>query len=143
MTIIIATPPSAVITPRRATDMLERDDGLHQFGIGAEARGQFADTRALVKRLIEGEQMAKQVAAQIGNGGFAEQGDAVVTRSRRDGQHDRDAKQGGETRIDRGDVGVHKAAIDHDPHRERQRQGSGRGQCQEGEPAKQQSAVRA
>jgi hypothetical protein len=92
------------------------DDGLHEFGIGAEARDQLANACALVEGLIERKQMRIKAPAQIGNDALSEQADAEIARGRGEGQHDSDDEQSNERRIQRGRVGVRESAIDHLAH---------------------------
>ena len=102
------------------------DHGLHEFGVGGQARNQFAGARTFEKGLVQGQQVRIQAAAQVRCHALAEQGHAEIPR-RAGNRHDHgDAEQADETRIELGRIGLAETTIDHEAGRSRQGQGGGR-----------------
>ena len=109
-------------------------DGLHQGGVGGQAREDFAGLCGFEKLGALAQHMAVDRVAQVGRDALTQPADEVKARRRKRTQGDRHTEQQQEV-TPQGQglcaaLGRHQAAVDQVAQRHREQQGRGRGQHQ-------------
>ncbi len=117
------------------------DHAAQQFGIGGQARNQFATAAAVMEAGAELDQVCVQLAAQVGDDLFAQQRHEVEARGRAQRHHHRHQHQQGERAVDL--AAAAEAVVDHLLDRRRQAQRGRRGDRQGQQPGGEQPAVAA
>ena len=115
--------------------------GAQQFAVGGETRYQFAAAGAVVEIGTQANQVAVELAAEVGHHAFAEQGNKVKARRTGQGQHHGHGEQEQERTVHIAATG--KAVVDHAPEGPGQAERRGGSHGQRDQPGGEQAAMHA